>query len=215
MRSPRFLSLFLLPAALVVVGCSENSPTALDEAGSVSSGDPSLDSRTRNPIIHAAAGEWALDTGPLGLRRFHFSAFERADGETFGRMKVINPNSSIGHLEARTDVQCITQMSEDMWVFGGVVTSHGGNGVVGPPTGFPPASEGDWAMVWFAEDHGNGPGVDRLSGTASTTVAVGLAVCANPAAFGVTPAFIEAAVAFDGTPFLKNVEAGFVRIRQY
>ncbi len=199
----------------VVVGCSENSPTALDEAGSVSSGDPSLDSRTRNPIIYAAAGEWALDTGPLGRRRFHFSAFERADGETFGRMKVINPNSSIGHLEARTDVQCITQMSEDMWVFMGVVKSHGGNGIITPPAGFPPASEGDWAMLWFAEDHGQGPAVDRLTATASTTVAVAGLVCANPAAFGVTPAFVEAQVNRDGSPFIQNVAAGFVRIRQY
>ena len=47
------------------------------------------------------------------------------------------------------------------------------------------------------------------------SVAVGGAVCANPAAFGVTPAFVEAQVNADGTPFIQNVEAGFVRIRQY
>ena len=218
MRVLRFTALALL-TGVFAVGCSDqtapDAPPALTDTG-VSTGDPSLDSRTRNPVIHQAQANSTNDTGPLGLRKFHFSAYEHADGTTRGRMYVNNPNSQLaGGLVARTDVQCITQMSEDMWMFMGAVTSHGGNGIVSPPAGFPPASEGDWAMLWFAEDHGQGPAVDRLTATASTTVAVAGLVCANPAAFGVTPAFVEAQVNRDGSPFIQNVEAGFVRIRQY
>ena len=218
MRSLRFTGIVLL-TGIFAVGCSDQTapttPGALAEDG-LSTGDPSLDSRTRNPVIHQAAANWTnTNAGPEGPRKFHFSAYEHADGTTRGRMYVNNPNSSIGLLVARTDVQCITQMSEDMWVFMGVVKSHGGNGIITPPAGFPPASEGDWAMLWFAEDHGQGPAVDRLTATASTTVAVAGLVCANPAAFGVTPGFVEAQVNRDGSPFIQNVEAGFVRIRQY
>ncbi len=97
MRALRLTTLALLTGAFAV-GCSDQTapttPRALAEDG-LSTGDPSLDSRTRNPVIHQAQANSTNDTGPLGLRKFHFSAYEHADGTTRGRMYVNNPNSQL------------------------------------------------------------------------------------------------------------------------
>ena len=64
MRSHRFLGLFLIPVALVSVGCDEqNSPTALDEAGSVSSVPRSTASANTMVPLHGQLTGTGIPTG--------------------------------------------------------------------------------------------------------------------------------------------------------
>ena len=97
MRSHRFLGLFLIPVALVAVGCSENSPTALDEAGSVSS-LPDGAANARNPVVHSVTGSGQTTAvGTLGeyagveaKRTFSLNVLQRADGSVSGHAQYNN-----------------------------------------------------------------------------------------------------------------------------
>ncbi len=109
MRVLRFLSLFLLPVALAV-GCGEqNSPTALDEAGSVSS-FPVGTANAGNPVVLSITGSGqttAVGTvgeyaGIEGWRTFSLNVLQRADGSVSGHAQYNNRTNggSIQHGDA-------------------------------------------------------------------------------------------------------------------
>jgi len=101
--------LFLLPVALAV-GCGEqNSPTALDEAGSVSS-FPVGTANAGNPVVLSITGSGqttAVGTvgeyaGIEGWRTFSLNVLQRADGSVSGHAQYNNRTNggSIQHGDA-------------------------------------------------------------------------------------------------------------------
>ncbi len=122
MRSLRFLGLFLIPAALVAVGCSEqNSPTALDEAGSVSS-VPTGTANAANPVVHSVTGSGQTTAvgvvgeyaGVEAWRTFSLNVLQRADGSVSGHAQYNNRanGGSIQHGKA----VCMHDTGYEGWI---------------------------------------------------------------------------------------------------
>lgn len=227
MRSLRFLSLFLLPAALVAVGCSEPTASGPPEAINESVDDisqisdlPLAFGDRGNPVVRLTLGstfvtEYSAVPGGredfMGERKHAFVAYQRADDGTdasgWTRLKtenVIDPDNITGS-RVRGRVVCMNPIAEGLIVLASETTHRSGT----PPAGLPPlplpASIEDEGTVWVVRDNGRGPRADpdEQTPTVVTTRAVSRAICQNPLAF-FPIAFIEAN--------LFPIEKGFIKV---
>jgi hypothetical protein len=215
MRVLRFLSLFLLPVALAV-GCGEqNSPTALDEAGSVSS-FPVGTANVGNPVVLSVTGSGqttAVGTegeyaGIEGWRTFSLNVLQRADGSVSGHAQYNNRTNggSIQH----GDAVCIHETGYQGWVAVGFeATKRIAEFDPLPPPGTPfapPVVGVDHGFVLIVQDNGEGAAAsaDQITGAANTTMFWVNLVCA-----GALDQAIPGLAAAFGVP----VEAGNIQVR--
>ncbi len=216
MRSMRFSSLFLLTAALLVAGCSEqHSPTAADEAGSIGSA-PVATANAGNRVVLRATGGGGLstplvgsDAPPGGWRTFSLNALLREDGTADGNMQYNQRSEFPYNTLQHGDVSCVNDIGSGV-IF---IAAHGTKRVAdadpSPQFGLPPAVLPDDDGMFFAvRDNGEGAnasGPDEITAVLHTTKAVADAICANPAGFGFSVGLAES--------FFNDIEAGNIQVR--
>lgn len=212
MRSLRFLSLFLLPAALVVVGCSEqNSPTALDEAGSIGS-VPGGTANAANPVVLRASGSGhAQATLTVGWRTFSFTATQRADATVNGHAQYNNRGEGIIQHGKAVCMRDLGAATGEPLLDGMIVLGFEGTQRIGPdplpnPLGLPPPDlDGVYGFFIVVRDNGEGAAAapDQITGSLLTTLPTVMGVCAG-ALDNLPPAVVLS--------FFTDIQAGNIEV---
>ncbi len=195
--------------------------TLLGTACSDSATDPALDtianlSASAGPVVLSATGSGHRSTPmagqitPLeedGWRTFSFTAQQLQDGTTTGQMqlKIRAVPSALG----QGRVFCMNDIGEGIIIVAAEATHRIADQDPGQFPGLPPAVVGvDHGIVFAVRDNGEGAnaaGPDQITATLNTRVAVAGAICANPAAFGFSPAVVET--------FFSDVVSGNIQVQ--
>ncbi len=222
MRSLRFLSLFLFPAALMAVGCGEqNSPTDPGAASILAdgAGGGELTANAGNSVVFSARGSGHL-VGPTlggteaGWRTFTFNAIQRQDGTTTGHMGYNTHDQGDPAVTHKQDgrVFCMADLGNGLVAIGaeGTLRQPDDAPPVFAPFGtplLPPATRPDDHGIFFVvRDNGEGAsaaGPDQITGVVHTDLANVSLLCqlgANHPLAGLAGAF------------LNNVEAGNIQV---
>jgi len=203
MRSLRFLSLFLLPAALVVAGCNEQTAPATSDAVNESvegisqiSDLPRAFGSYGNPVVRLSLGRTVLTEVPAvpgigdawsGFRRHSFIAYQRQDDGTdaVGWTRLDQRgDEGFQSFATRGRVTCMNHLEGvDLVLVSDETIERVGDPANGFP-GLPLPVPGDDGTVFAFRDNGRGPHADPDQSTTrvSTTVAVAKGICENPPA---------------------------------
>ncbi len=216
MRSMRFPSLFLLPTALLVAGCSEqHSPTAADEAGSIGSATVAA-ANASNRVVLRATGGGILPTPlvgsgapPGGWRTFSLVALKLADGTATGHMHYNQRSEFPYNTLQHGTVTCVNHIGSGVILISAHGTKRVADADPGPFFGLPPAVLPDNdGMVFAVRDNGEGAGAsgpDQITSVVHTIKVLADAICANPAPFGFTVGLAES--------FFNDVARGNIEVR--
>lgn len=217
MHSLRFLSLLLLPATLVAVGCSEqNSPMDPGAASALTDGARAeLMANAGGPVVLSvtgsgqttAVGTFGEYAGIEGWRTFSLNALQRADGSVSGHAQYNNRTNggSIQHGNA----VCIRETGYQGWVLVGFEATQriAEFDPLPPPPFAPPVVGVDHGFVLMVQDNGEGAAAvaDQITGAANTTM-----LWVNLACAGALDAAIPNLAAAFGVP----VEAGNIQVNR-
>lgn len=191
MRSLRFLSLFLLPAALVVVGCGEqNSPTDPGAASILADGGSTggeLTANEGNGVVFSARGSMHKEGQfvggePLeGWVTFTFTAEQRQDLTTTGHMLFDRKGGTQQHGR----VFCMKRIANsDIVLVAAESTKRTSDNDPANNLGLPQPdlSTGNHGIFFAVRDNGEGANAspDQFTGMVHTLEQVAAAVCADP-----------------------------------
>jgi hypothetical protein len=222
MRSLRFLGLFLLPAALVAVGCGEqNSPTDPGTAALADGAGGELTANTANPVAFSARGSGhyqgpGIGGSEVGLRTFSVTAIQRQDGTTTGTLQYQTHDQGDPQVTHKQHgrVFCMVDL-------GNGVAAIGAEGTLRQPDDTPPSPSaiglplpdadrpnGNHGLIFSVRDNGEGPNAspDEVTGVIHTTEGAVAFACANPTlVFGPRPDLVAEA-------FFNDIQAGNIQV---
>lgn len=206
-----------LATALVLAGCSDQGTTTPTQTAV-----GTQNAVTANSVILSANGQATIQrpakgtppgSGAKGEQSISFSAVINEDGTASGSVfyRVVSPDSGVLVTVQRGRVNCMNNIGPV--APGGpniiIIAAQGTERVAlappGPFPGLPPAVLPlDQGMIFAVVDKGQGA-TDQMTTFINTNLLYAGLLCTSPAAFGFTPAAINAA-------YMNNITSGGITV---
>lgn len=205
----RFTFPFCLMAVLAA-GCADQTTTPEETGGRSLTAEAvlsavALSAEGRGWVVLPKKGQ----TAAPGTERFTFNARKLDNGEVSGSLEYHQHSDETGRDQdvfQNGSPFCMNDQGGGLVVLAARGTHRVAPNPPMPFPGLPPAVLPDNDGIVYAVLDDPAGGGDQITAYLHTTIAVAGAICANPAAFGFTPAVVKAG-------FLNTLVSGRIRVR--